>query len=113
MKRTEKKKLTDAQRRAIHLHCEQLCDALKNEGATVQDVLSKSIERHWTKLTIKDLLWKDIASRAFGAESTEDLETEQITAVYDVINKFTSTHWGIHIPFPSMETLSEKQRDAA
>jgi len=102
--------LSAAQRGAIHLHCEQLSKALKSEGATVQDVLSKSYERNWTLLNIKNLLWKDIAKRAYGLDSTEDLTPPQITEIYDTINKFTSTHWGVHVPFPSMESLAEKRQ---
>ncbi len=102
--------LSAAQRGAIHLHCEQLSQALIREGATVQELLSKSVERNWTLLTIKELLWKDIARRAYGVDSTEDLKPQQITDIYDTINKFTSTHFGVHVPFPSMESLENKRQ---
>jgi len=102
--------LSPAQRGAIHLHCEHLSKALKGDGVTVQELLSKSVERSWTLLTIKDMLWKDLAMRLYGVESTEDLTPPQITEIYDIINKFTSTNWGIHVPFPSMESLEEKRQ---
>jgi hypothetical protein len=104
------KNLTGSQRGAIHLYCQQLSDALMAQGESVQDVLSKSIERSWTKETVKELLFKYIAKKAFNKDSTEDLEPKEITEIYDTINRFTSNNFGVHVPFPSMETLSEKQR---
>ena len=63
------------------------------------------VERQWTKDSVKELLIKDLLKRAYGKDSTEKATANEITAVYDSINKHTSTHWGIHVPFPSEEEV--------
>ena len=97
-------------RKALHLYCEQLAKAMTDEGMTIQEVLSKSVERQWTKDSVKELLIKDLLKRAYGKDSTEKATANEITAVYDSINKHTSTHWGVHVPFPSEEEISRSQQ---
>jgi hypothetical protein len=46
-----------------------------------------------------------------GKESTTELTTKEIDLVFDTINKHLGEQFGIHIDFPSIETLMFKQNE--
>ncbi len=95
---------TDQQNKALHLYFEMLAEELNSGGLTVQMVMKEKMELDWTKIMVKELLWKSTQKTLLGTQSTKDLaKQEDIDTVYDHLNRHLSEKFGVHVPFPSHE----------
>ena len=64
----------------------------------------------WSRELVKEILWRKVQKKYTGKKSTTELDsTGEITQIHDILNKFLSENFHIHVPFPSIETLIEKQ----
>ena len=104
-KRTDKRSIL--QNRALHLYCKHVADALNEKGLGVTAVLKPEIQ--FSMLTIKEQLYKPILAALRGKESTTQMNTEEMNAVYDVMNKALSEKFGISVGFPSSDELNFEQ----
>lgn len=97
--------------RALHLYCKQVAEALNNENLSVTAVLKPDIQ--FSMITVKEQLWKPILAALRGKESTTQMTSKEIDDVYHVMNKALGEKFGIHIDFPSVESmiLNEKLKD--
>ena len=107
-------KRTEAQNRALHLYFEMIAGALNQEGLDVRVVLQviaeKGVDMMWSKELVKELLWRRIQKKYLAKESTTQLDsTGEITQIYDMLNKFLAEEFFITQPFPSIESLMEKE----
>lgn len=102
------KQRTDTQNRALHLYFQLVADRL-NEAGLDKSVVLKGIDVPWTKVGIKEDLWRPIQIAQLGKESTTELSTKDIDAVFDTINRHLA-QFGIHEPFPSIEEIINKMR---
>lgn len=102
------KQRTLNQNRAIHLYLKMVAHELQNQGQTMRDVIQKlpEVEILPTTGTLKENLWKPIQKASLGKESTTELETAEVTLVYDIMSIFLSKQFQIDIPFPDANTLS-------
>ncbi len=96
---------TQKQNRALHLYFTQLAEMLNDAGLDMRTVLKPEIEIPWTPGTIKNQLWRPVQKAYLGKESTTELESPEITKIYEVINRHLAK-FGISLPFPSLEELS-------
>lgn len=96
---------TNQQNKSIHLFCELLADALNDAGLDQRKVLKPSIDIPWTKDSVKEQLWKAIQKAQFETDSTTDLTTDQVSAVYDTLNRHLGEKFGVTVGFPSSEML--------
>ena len=55
----------------------------------------------WTAETVKDFLWRQVQKSMTQKESTIDLTRQECSEVYDQLDRFTSSEFGIHVDFPS------------
>lgn len=110
MKRTESQKLSDQQRKAIHLYLTWLSDALNEAGYDMKKTLSKSVDIPWTPISAKESLWKPLQKVMFEKPSTTELNPHQVSQVYEVINRIIGERTGVHVEFPSKEALEEYER---
>ena len=96
---------TEQQNRALHLYCRQVADALNGAGLDIEQVLKNTtMEIEWTKDSVKEILWRTAQKRALGKQSTTELnKQEDITRVYEIINRFLAKLGIESIPFPSHE----------
>lgn len=110
----EIKKLTPSKARSIpqnssiHLYCGKLSDAFNNGGFDMKVVFDKMIKSFfisWSMILVKQVMWHKIQYALFDIESTTKLTTDQVTVVYEHINRFTAENFGISIQFPSQESL--------
>lgn len=94
---------TDAQNRALHLYFRLVAEALNESGLTIEQVLKNfTMELDWNAGSVKEILWKTAQKRMFGKESTTELDkVNEITAVYEAMNRFLAKLGVEHIPFPS------------
>ena len=109
--RTEKKDKTKiaeskAMRGALHLYLSQVAHEANNQGLTLQDMVKviKQLEIRPNTKNLKETFAKPYTLSAFGLDSTEKLDSEQVTELYDALNKVFSYYWQIHLPFPSVES---------
>lgn len=92
-----------------------IAEALNNEGLDVRVVLQviaeKGVDMMWSKELVKELLWRRIQKRYLNKQSTTQLDSiGEITEIYDMLNKFLGEQFFITQPFPSIESLMEKQQ---
>lgn len=121
------------QNRSLHKFCEMLATALNDGGFDMRLVLFGRIElevieladklchKHveafeavffkyhnkidilWSRDSVKTCLWKPIQKAMFDTESTMDLDTAQVSKVYDVLSRYMAQKYGIDVDFPSDE----------
>lgn len=96
---------TLTQNRAIHKYLEMVAKELANGGHTMQDVVKviTKIEITPTKENVKEIIWREIQKAMYGIFSTKDLETAQVSKIYEVMAMFLAREFEISLPFPSEE----------
>jgi len=105
MEEKERKLRTLAQNKAMHLYFTMLADEFNQAGLDMKRVLKPSVDISWTPESVKEYLWKGVQDAMFQKKSTTELNTDEITKIYEVINRHTAEKHGISIPFPSIESL--------
>jgi len=86
------------------LYCERLAEALNDAGYDQKVALQfRKVNVPWSKTTVKENLWHQLQKAMLGTDSTTELETTQVNEVYEVLDRWTSQNFGIHVPFPSEE----------
>lgn len=89
------------QNSSLNRYCSLLSNAFNEAGLTVEETLSKPLNISWSQLLVKELIWRRIQLALTGKKSTKDLDTVEVSQVYEEINNFTATDKGISVPFPS------------
>ena len=97
---------TQRQNRAMHKLFREISQQMNEQGLTLQQVLRSDVETMMTPKLVKEVIWRPVQKAMYGKESTTHLTTDEVDKVFDVINKHLGKH-GIHVPFPSIETLME------
>ena len=95
---------TAQQRKAIELYCKLVAEALDASGESVQTTFTEPVQI--TQQSIKDGMFK-VVMRALYPKiaSTRDLDTDQVTHVYENMNRITAERYGISMDFPSRDSL--------
>ncbi len=105
-------KRTIQQNKALHLYFTHLSEALNNEGLDMRVVLKPEISIDWTPEMIKEHLWKPIQKLKFSKKSTTELnKNNEITEIWEVLNRFISEKFGIYCPFPSEDELIKEAEE--
>lgn len=99
----EKKTRTLKQNRAMHQYCEDIARTLNEAGLDMRAVLKPGVEISWTKEMVKEYLWKPVQRLKFGSRSTTELTTDQVSKVYEDLNRHLGVEFGEHSPFPSRQ----------
>jgi len=97
---------TSKQNRALHKYLSDLANELQAHGVTQKMFIDEL--KGWDVPITKEFLkyiWKLKQKKMFLTDSTTKLETDQVSQVYDAVNMFTSTVFGVSTPFPSEEEL--------
>lgn len=102
-------KRTIAQNSALHLWFTQLAEELNAAGYDMRQVIRQDIEIPWTPYSVKEYLWRPVQRAQLGKKSTTQLDTLDIDRIYEILNKTIGERTGIHVPFPSIETLMDRE----
>ena len=94
---------TPLQNKSLHKYFDLLSNALNDSGQDMRMVLKPEIEIPWTKDSIKELMFKPIAKAMFNVDSTTELDTKQISEVYEVMNRHTQEKLEVGIMWPHEE----------
>ena len=98
----ERSKRTFLQNKAIHKYCSLLAEAFNNAGLDMLAVLKvKKVSVSWTMLSVKDVLWRPIQIAMFDKESTTQLETNEVSQVYEQLARHLSTNLNVNQSFPN------------
>lgn len=100
------KRRTLPQNAALHKYCELLAQALNDAGMecvrSLQILRQKpDVEIPWTAPMVKDSLWRPVQVALYPEkESTKDLEKQEVSVVYETLNRHTADRLGVSINFP-------------
>jgi hypothetical protein len=93
---------TIKQNSSIHKYCSILADKFNDAGLDMLAVLKvKEVSVPWSMDRVKDILWKGIQEAMFNSTSTTKLETDQVSKVYETMNRHTSQNLGVSVDFPN------------
>lgn len=96
------------QNKCLHLYCRQLADALNDAGLDFRQVIKDGVDVPWSPDMAKNYLWRPIQKAITKHESTTKPERAQYSEIYDVLNRHISAKFGIFVPWPSKDTLSDR-----
>ena len=98
---------TKLQNRAMHLYFTLLAKALNDSGLDMKKVLKPTVEISWTKQNVKEYLWRPIQDALKLKKSTTELNTAEVSEVWEVLNRHFGEKFGIHVDFPHIENTDE------
>ena len=108
---TPAKQRTLTQNRALHLLFTFWADELNGAGYDMRKTLKPGIDIPWNGKTVKEFLWRPIMTTQLGKKSTTELTTKEIDEVFDTINRHLGERFGLHVAFPSIDTLMLESLD--
>ena len=95
---------TDQQRKALEVYCRMVADEMNASGYDFKQVISLPVSM--TQDLVKEYIFKVIMRAMFSdKESTTQLSTTEIQAVYETMNNALAEKFGISIPWPDLYTL--------
>ena len=107
VKRVKADSRTIAQNASLHLYCNQVADALNDAGLDMKKVIKADVS--WSMFSVKEYMWKSLQKAILGKESTTLLKKDEIDTIYHQMNRLLAEKFGIHVPFPSVESMIFKQ----
>jgi len=96
---------TPTQNNCIHKYCEMLSIAFNDAGLDMQTVLAEGTSIPWSETKVKEDIWRTVQIAATGKVSTTKLNTDEVSKVYEIVNRHLSQTFGVSVPFPSKETM--------
>lgn len=103
-----KTKRTPKQNSSLHLYCKILMEVLNEAGLDQRVVLKPEVDIPWTLKAVKEKLWKPIQEVVLDKESTTELNTDEVSKVYDVLHRHLVDKFGAVTEFPQFP--SEESR---
>lgn len=101
---------SDQQRKAIEVYCNELAKAMNAAGLDQRAVLAsmrEGVEIPWSQDRVKDTLWREVQKAMLDKTSTTNLSRQEVSQVYEALNRWTSQTLGVSVPFP------ERREEAA
>ena len=100
---------TPAQQRSIELYCKRVANAMNDAGESVQTAFTAEVAI--SQENIKDGMFKVVMHALYPDKtSTTELETDEVTHVYENMNRITAERYGVSMEFPSEESLINNSR---
>ncbi len=72
-------------------------------------LLKNEEEMEWNMILVKELLWKKLQEALLKKTSTTQLTKGEVDEVYNVLNRLLGEKFGIHVEFPSEESMIFQQ----
>lgn len=101
---------TNQQNKALHTYYSLLANTLNAAGYDMKRTLKQDVEIPWTPETVKNYLWRPVQSAQLQKESTTELTTREIDAVWETLNRHLGEKFGVFVPFPSEESRGDGRR---
>lgn len=100
---------TVQQNKALHVLFNLLANTLNDSGLDMRKTLKPAIDIPWSGNSVKEYLWRPIQKAQVSKQSTTELTTVEIDAIFDTINKYLGDKFALHVPFPSIEQVLIEQ----
>lgn len=101
------KSRTIKQNASLWKYLEILSDELNSAGyEMVILIVGKEVHIPWTKDTLKEAVWNGIMKKAYKKNSSTDLTTSEMSEIYEIMNRWTATTFGIGVPWPNKQDMS-------
>ena len=98
----KKDRRTSTQNKALHKYFSLLADEFNRAGLDMRQVIKEDVSMDWTGATVKEYLWRPVQKALTQKESTTELDKlEEITKIYDTLNRHIGEKFGVFVPFPS------------
>ena len=91
------------QNRALHKYFTILAGVLNASGQYLPKVIR--VDTTWTPERVKELLWRPVQEQMLGKRSTTKLTKEEVSQVYDVLNRALGERCGVSVEFPSRDDV--------
>lgn len=104
-----RQKRTGLQNKSLHKYFELLAIALNNAGWDMKKALKPSVDIPWTKDMVKEHIWKVVQEAMTEKDSTTEINTVDVTEIYEVINRHTADKFGVSVEWPCEETMYRRQ----
>jgi len=99
------------QNKSLHKYFAMLADALNSAGLDMRVVLKPGVEIPWTEDSVKNHLWRPIQRIVTDdIESTADLSTTDVDAIFQVVSRHIAEKHGVSVPFPDRFSQSEESQ---
>ncbi len=106
VKYSDKRKRTLLQNASLHLYFTKLAKALNDSGQDMRRVISEEIDIPWSDYTVKEHLWRGLQKAMTNKDSTTELETDEVSKIYDTLSRHLSVKRGISVAFPDKHSQS-------
>jgi len=100
---------TPSQNNALHQYFDDLSTAFQAAGLDMKQILKPGVEIPATPELVKNLMWRPIQKIMVDKESTTELTTTDIDAIYQVMARHIASRFGISVPFPNRFNQGDKQ----
>lgn len=98
---SEGRQRTDQQRKAIEVFCRELGEALNDGGIEMKHFFAvKTVDIPWNQERVKDLIWRQVQQPMTGKKSTTQLNKDEVSDIYEVVNRHIAENFGVHVAFP-------------
>jgi len=87
------------QNKALHKFFSILAGVLNNSGQEIVKVIK--VDTAWSDASVKELLWRPVMIQQLDKKSTTKLNKDEVSKVYDTLNRALSIKCGVSVPFPS------------
>jgi len=91
---------TTKQNNAMHRYFSELGNALNDAGLDQRKVLKPSVDIPWSTTSVKKKLWGFIMKALTGKEKTSQLERDEVSEIYEALNRHIAEKFGVQVPFP-------------
>jgi hypothetical protein len=92
-------KRTLRQNNALHLWFELVAQEMEEAGCDLRSTIKAEITP--TAYMVKELMWKPIQKKLTGKKSTSELNTDEISRIYKIMDEAMARSLKISVPFPS------------
>lgn len=89
------------QNRALHKYFSILAGVLNSSGQYISKVIKADMP--WSETGVKELLWRPMMKHKLNKSSTAKLTKEEITQVYEALDKALASRCGVSVGFPGKD----------
>ena len=103
--KTEKQLRTEQQRKAIEVYCREMANLANDAGyefaSFIEHKKLKGTETPWSQELFKEYVWRPVQQAYLSKASTTRLKPEEVTVIYDVVNRKMAEIAGVSMNFPN------------
>jgi len=104
---------TNLQNRSLHKYFELLAKALDDAGYDVKTTIREDLDIPWSDVMVKELIWRKVQQVYKKVNSTTKLKREDVSNIYEIVNRELANRTGVSVPFPNKDNLLLEEENYA